>query len=193
MNESGRDVWIRAGLAALAAGGIDRVRVEVLAENLGVTKGGFYRRFRDRQHLLDALLETWATGRIAAIEQQTRPDGEAARDRLAAVIRLYAERNNAEAMAIELAIRQWARGDAQAADAVAAVDAARLKNVERLYAAAGLDAGHARTRAFLFYSFVFGQGLIQLDAKGPRRRDHLMEACAALLTDLEPLNNAPAT
>ncbi|MGO4715845.1 TetR/AcrR family transcriptional regulator [Bradyrhizobium sp. 2TAF24] len=187
MNDSGRDMWIRAGLAALAAGGIDRVRVEVLAESLGVTKGGFYRRFRDRQHLLDTLLETWATGRIAAIELQTRPDGQAARDRLAAVIHLYAERNNAEAMAIELAIRQWARRDAQAADAVAAVDAARLKNVERLYVAAGLGADDARARAFLFYSFVFGQGLIQLETKGPRHRDRLVEACALLLTDLAPL------
>ncbi|MBR1222023.1 TetR/AcrR family transcriptional regulator [Bradyrhizobium sp. U87765 SZCCT0131] len=188
MNENGRDVWIRAGLAALAAGGIDRVRVEVLAEGLGVTKGGFYRRFRDRRHLLDELLETWASGRIAAIEQHTRPDGEAARERLAAVIRLYAERNNAEAMAIELAIRQWARGDAQAAEAVASVDAARLKNVERLYATAGLDADEARARAFLFYSFVFGQGLIQLDARGPRRRDRLLEICATLLTGTDVLS-----
>ncbi|MEW6641554.1 MAG: TetR/AcrR family transcriptional regulator [Pseudomonadota bacterium] len=191
MSESGRDMWIKAGLAALAAGGIDRVRVEVLAESLGVTKGGFYRRFRDRQHLLDELLETWAAGRIAAIEQQTRPDGEAARERLTAIIRLFAERNNAEAMAIELAVRQWARRDAQAAEAVASVDAARLKNVERLYAAAGLGTEEARARAFLFYSFVFGQGLIQLDAKGPRRRDRLMEICALLLTDIAP-SSAPA-
>lgn len=191
MNESGRDVWIRAGLAALAAGGIDRVRVEVMADSLGVTKGGFYRRFRDRQHLLDELLDAWAAGRIAAIEQQTRPDGAAARERLAAIIRLFAERNNAEAMAIELAVRQWARRDPQAAEAVASVDAARLKNVERLYAAAGLGAEEARARAFLFYSFVFGQGLIQLDGKGPRRRDRLMETCAVLLTDIGP-PNAPA-
>ena len=33
---------------------------------LGVTKGGFYRRFKDRRALLDALLETWSAGRIAA-------------------------------------------------------------------------------------------------------------------------------
>jgi AcrR family transcriptional regulator len=187
MNENGRDVWIKAGFAALAAGGIDRVRVEVLAEGLGVTKGGFYRRFRDRRHLLDDMLATWSAGRIAAIEQQTRRDGDSARDRLMALIRLYAERINTEAMAVELAIRQWARTDEPAAAAVALVDSARLKNVARLYGAAGLSAEDARARAFLFYSFVFGQSLIQLEPSGARRRDRLMEACGALLTDTDTM------
>lgn len=187
MNENGRDVWIKAGLAALAAGGIDRVRVEVLAEGMGVTKGGFYRRFRDRRHLLDDMLAAWSAGRIAAIEQQTRRDGDSARDRLTALIRLYAERINTEAMAVELAIRQWARSDAPAAAAVAEVDTARLKNVAKLYGAAGLSVDDARARAFLFYSFVFGQSLIQLEADSPRRRARLLDACAALLTGTDSL------
>jgi hypothetical protein len=48
------------------------------------------------------------------------------------LIRLYAEFVNREGMAIELAIRQWARADRSAALAVADVDAARLKNVASL-------------------------------------------------------------
>ena len=43
-----QDTWIEAGFAELARSGVEGVRVEVLAKNLGVTKGGFYRRFRDR-------------------------------------------------------------------------------------------------------------------------------------------------
>ena len=50
------DVWIEAGFAEIARTGVDGVRVEVLAKNLGVTKGGFYRRFRDRAALLDGML-----------------------------------------------------------------------------------------------------------------------------------------
>ena len=41
----------------------------MLAKNLGVTKGGFYRRFRDRAALLEAMLQNWSAGRIAAIEK----------------------------------------------------------------------------------------------------------------------------
>jgi len=97
--------WIKAGFAELARSGVEGVRVEVLAKNLGVTKGGFYRRFKDRAALLDAMLQDWSTGRIAAIEQQASLEGETARERLEALIRLYSERMNTEGMAIELAIR----------------------------------------------------------------------------------------
>jgi hypothetical protein len=135
--------------------------------------------------------EIWSAGRIAAIEHQTRLDGATARERLRALIKLYAERLNTEAMAVELAIRQWARTDAAAAAAVASVDTARLKNVTRLYGALGLAADDARAQAFLFYSFVFGQSLIFLD-QGDRRRDRLLAACAARLTEIEPTDTTAA-
>src|ERR1700720_4676963 len=128
MTEGKSERWIEAGLAELARSGVEGVRVEVLAKNLGVTKGGFYRRFRDRAALLDGILRTWSAGRIAAIEAQTSLDGATARDRLRALIRLYSERMNTAGMAVELAIRQWASSDAAAASAVANVDAARLNN-----------------------------------------------------------------
>lgn len=176
------NVWIEAGFAELARSGVDGVRVEVLAKNLGVTKGGFYRQFRDRAALLDAMLQSWATGRIAAIEAQTSLDNETARDRLKALIRLYSERMNSEGMAVELAIRQWARADDAAAAAVASVDAARLKNVGQLYRATGLGAENADAQAFLFYSFIFGQSLL-FPERGPRKRAQLVAKSAEKLID----------
>jgi AcrR family transcriptional regulator len=181
-SDAKRDVWIEAGLAEMARGGIDGVRVEVLAKNLGVTKGGFYRRFADRAALLDGILRTWSSGRIAAIEKQTSLDGATARDRLRAVIRLYAERMNTEGMAIELAIRQWARSDDAAAAAVAGVDAARLKNVAHLYRATGMSAEEADAQAFLFYCFIFGQSLLFLE-RGPRKRAQLIAKSAEKLVE----------
>src|SRR5262245_48459887 len=99
--------WIEAGLKELGRGGVEAVRIEVVAQRLGVTKGGFYRRFKDRRALLDAILETWEHGRIAAIEKQAELGGANARERLRSLIRIYSERLNPEGMAIELAVRQW--------------------------------------------------------------------------------------
>jgi AcrR family transcriptional regulator len=183
-SDAKREVWVEAGLAEMARHGIDGVRVEVLAKNLGVTKGGFYRRFKDRAALLDGILRTWSAGRIAAIEKQTSLDGATARDRLSAVIQLYAERMNSQGMAIELAIRQWARSDAAAAAAVAAVDAARLKNVAHLYRATGMSAEEADAQAFLFYCFIFGQSLLFLE-RGPRKRAQLIAKAAEKLVEDE--------
>ena len=175
--------WIEAGLVELARSGVGGIRVEVLAKNLGVTKGGFYRRFRDRAALLEVILQAWSAGRIAAIEQQTSLDGASARDRLRALIRLYSERMNTAGMAVELAIRQWARSDQAAADAVASVDAARLRNVGQLYCATGLAPDEADAQAFLFYCFIFGQSLLFLE-RGPRKRAQLIaKSSETLLND----------
>jgi AcrR family transcriptional regulator len=179
----GSGKWIDAALAELAEGGIERVRVEVVAERLGVTKGGFYRRFRDRRALLDAMLETWHAGRIAVIHQQTTLADFTPRERLVSLVKLYSERVSAQGMAIELAIRQWARTDKPAAAAVARVDAARLKAVAELYRGLGLSAEDAHGRAVLFYAFIFGQSLLVLD-EPPRKRASLLAACAETLTDV---------
>ena len=103
--------------------------------------------------------------------------------RLKELVPQYSERVNTEGMAVELAIRQWARSDEAAAAAVASVDAARLQNVGQLYRAAGLAAEEADAQAFLFYCFIFGQSLLFLE-RGPRKRAQLIAKSAEkLLSD----------
>src|SRR5437773_11106340 len=93
--------WIEAGLKEIARTGVEGVRVEVLAKSLGVTKGGFYRRFRDRAALLEVMLRHWSEGRIASIEKHTSLDGASARERLKALIAPYSARMNTEGMAAQ--------------------------------------------------------------------------------------------
>jgi AcrR family transcriptional regulator len=176
--------WVAAALAELArGGGIDNVRVEVLAERMGVTKGGFYRRFRDRRALLDTMLETWRDGRIAAIQRQVEEGGKTPIDRLRFLGKIYTERANEQGMAIELAIRQWARGDDAAAAAVTAVDGARLKASASQFQSPGMSAQDADARAVLFYAFLFGQSMMFID-ESPRKRANLIAACLKALTDI---------
>lgn len=176
--------WVAAGLAELATGGgVDNVRVEVLAERLGVTKGGFYRRFKDRRALLDAMLETWRDGRISAIQRQAEEGGKTPVEKIRFLSRIYTERANEQGIAIELAIRQWARGDHAAAAAVGAVDATRLGVVGSLFQNAGMSAQDADARAVLFYAFLFGQSLMFMN-ESPRKRASLIATCLKALTDI---------
>ena len=179
----GSQDWISAALDVLAEGGVDGVRVEVVAQRLGVTKGGFYRRYRDRRALLDAMLETWVAGRIDAIQRQTELGAETPRERLRSLIRLFSERLNAQGLSIELAIRQWARSDEMAAAAVARVDKVRLASVAALYALLGFSETDAQARGVLFYTFIFGRGLLFLEGP-PQEHEALIEACAAALADV---------
>ena len=87
----GKQEWINAGLVALAAHGADAVRVERLAETLHVTKGSFYWHFKDRNELLQALLEAWQSRATRAIIDAVETRGGDARARLTTLFTIVAE------------------------------------------------------------------------------------------------------
>ena len=169
--------WIAAAFDALAEGGIDAVRVEPLAKSLAITKGSFYWHFADRRALIDAMLAAWTEGRIAAIRQQTE------RGEPAAVLRtladLYTRHANLRGLAIELAIRSLARTGEPAAKAVREVDRERLAHVGKLFAALGWPRTEAQARAILFYSYLFGQSLLDAQIVPPAARDEAVHALIA--------------
>ena len=170
--------WIAAALEALAAGGIEAVRVEPLAKALAVTKGSFYWHFADRRELIDAVVTQWTEGRVAAIRVQASSGGraDAVLRRLA---RLYTHRGNVRGLAVELAIRGFAHVDGRAALAVRRVDRERLDDVARLFVHLGWSDADARARAVLFYSYLFGQSLLDGRTVPPGARER---AVGALLT-----------
>ncbi|MCK6411146.1 MAG: TetR/AcrR family transcriptional regulator [Azonexus sp.] len=155
--------WVDAAIDVLASEGIAGLRIEVLAKRCGVTKGSFYWHFRDRQALLDAVLERWREGRIRDIEKTTAGLPGAEVEQLHHVIEVYGANPNRKGMAIELAVRDWARHDAQAAAVVEAVDLYRLECTQRLFIAKGMSAADAKSRSLLLYACVFGLSLMHYD------------------------------
>src|SRR5574343_634245 len=152
--------WIDIAIDVLAKEGVTGLRIEVLAKRCGVTKGSFYWHFKDRQALLDAVLEHWKIGRIRDIEKTTAvaPGGE--REQLLYAIELYGANRNRKGMSIELAVRDWARHDPHAAAFVEAVDLYRLECTRKLFVAAGMSDAEAKSRSMLLYACVFGLSLM---------------------------------
>jgi len=169
-----RDAWIRGAIDVVAADGVDGLRVEVLAKKLGVTKGSFYWHFKDRRDLLDAVLATWKDGRIRDIRKQTAAQPGAELAALQHTIEVYAAAKNRKGVAIEAALRMWARQDAPTAAIVEEVDATRLDCTQALFLALGLPAAEAKARSVLLYAYVFGFsmmqcGQFQMDAAATKR------------------------
>lgn len=158
-----RAAWIKGALTVLAEDGPAGLRVEVLAKKLHVTKGSFYWHFKDRRDLIDAVLDEWKDGRIRDIRKQTaaQPGGELTA--LRHTIDVYSASRNRKGLPIELAVREWARRDARAAEVVEEVDAERLACAARLFQARGLSAAEAAARSVLLYAYVFGFSLMRCD------------------------------
>ena len=169
-----RTEWINAAVDLLANAGIDGLRVEVLAKNMKVTKGSFYWHFKDRQDLLTGILAFWREGRIRDIEKQSAALPGQERTQLKHLIEVYSAARNRKGMAIELAMRDWARRDSAVLAIVEEVETYRLDCTSRLFQSAGLNEREAKARSLLLYAYVFGQSLMhyeRFDEKVPALRE----------------------
>jgi AcrR family transcriptional regulator len=77
-----RSNWIEEGLRALAAGGPEAVRIELLARALGVTRGGFYWHFEHRRALLEEILDAWERLSVDEVIERVESEGGDARAKL---------------------------------------------------------------------------------------------------------------
>lgn len=165
--------WIDAGLRALAAAGPDAVRIESLAQALGVSKGGFYWHFDGRPALLEEMLDQWE--RVMIDEVIERVDDEPGDDTRAKLRRLFAlamdrglpgDANNPDApspMEVELAIRDWARRDQAVAARLAHVDNRRMEYMRKLFGDLCPDAEEVEVRCLLAFSLFVGSHFIAAD------------------------------
>src|SRR5437660_1306253 len=117
--------WIEEGLRALAAGGPEAVRVETLAQALGVTKGGFYWHFEDRRALLKAMVESWERLVIDEVIEQVEREGADARAKLKHLFNLALSLS--DVFDIELAIRDWGRRERAIAKRLKRIDNRRME------------------------------------------------------------------
>jgi AcrR family transcriptional regulator len=171
-----RSQWLTAGLDALRKGGVAAVRVERLADAVGVTKGSFYHHFRDRGALLEEVLEYWAREMTDAEFERI----QTLRGGLAARLIALAEDVLQKGMGrYDPAVRAWARQDRKVAAAVAQVDRRRIKALAGFFEDGGFAAAEARVRARTFYTFLLGEPQV----RAPAREAGELEKMVRILSD----------
>jgi AcrR family transcriptional regulator len=166
-----RSSWIDAGLRALAAGGPDGVRIEVLAQELGVTRGGFYWYFRGRQAFLEEMLDTWERRSTDEVLERVEREGGEAKDKVRRAGTLTFSR---ELLPIDLAIRDWARRDRSVAKRLRRVDNRRMEYLRSLIATFCSDPDDVEARSMLAFSLAIGNHFIAVD-HGERSRRQVLE------------------
>jgi AcrR family transcriptional regulator len=169
-----RESWMQEGMRALADGGPDAVRVESLAQSLGVTKGGFYWNFADRRALLDALLDTWESVVVEEVIERVEGEGGDARRRLRRLFSLVSSGEAREPLRVELAIRDWARRDEAVAKRLRRVDNRRMDYMRSLFRDFCPDDDEVEVRCLVVFALFVGSRLIEAEHKG-RNRDEVLQ------------------
>lgn len=158
-----RERWIDQGLSALAAGGVDAVRVEALAAALGVTKGGFYGYFADRAALLTAMLDRWERASVDEVLERV----DAAGGDLVEQARLAGRLSfSSDALPVDLAVRAWARRDPEVAERLRRVDGRRMQLLREAIGTTVSDPLEVEARALLAFCMAIGWHFLAADHPG---------------------------
>ncbi|TWF93863.1 TetR/AcrR family transcriptional regulator [Saccharopolyspora dendranthemae] len=174
-----REKWVEQALQALAAGGIDAVRVEALAKALGVTKGGFYGYFTDRDALLEAMLEAWERESVDDVLDRIEREGGSALDkaRLAGQLTFSGDR----LLSVDLAVRDWARRDEAVAERLRRVDNRRMQLLRDAISTRCSDPEEVEARSLLAFCAAIGNHFLAADHPGQTRAQVLARAGDLLL------------
>jgi AcrR family transcriptional regulator len=139
-NRLGPTEWVNAGLKALAKFGYAALKADTLANRLRVSRGSFYWHFAHVPAFHAAILRRW---REIALETILDRIEGAPDDRLdAALTRAFSTDTETER-----AVRAWATFDEQANSAVEAVDAERIRYLQKLLTDIGVPSKAAESRA----------------------------------------------
>ena len=155
--------WLAAAMEVFIREGIDAVRITRLAEELGVTRGGFYWHFANRDDLITALVDYWQEKNTSAIvdsfdnitnlKQGIFQFFETCLD-----VKKFDPR-------LDLAIREWARRSSEIRDHVDEADQARVQAITDFFVRFDYPMPEAFIRARVLY---FAQiGFYALDVKEP--------------------------
>jgi AcrR family transcriptional regulator len=144
--------WVDAGFTILGEDGINGVKIDRMAERLGVTKGSFYWHFNDVDDFLGALAGKWS-GEMGSRYLATAgaPDEDASihmRNRL----RVFLSR---QVRLLDREMRNWARTDERARAALESTDRMIFERITSDLLELGFGAEEARWRAsVIFYASI---------------------------------------
>lgn len=151
-----RDDWVAAGLAALTEDGPARLKADVLARRLKVSRGSFYWHFKDLGDFHQAVLDRWIRAAVEEPYANAAGPGETPADPRAALASLIEDALSAP-IRMERAVLAWAVGHKPAAAAVDQVNRRRIALLEGLLRAMGQPEATAQARAALLCSVYLGR------------------------------------
>ncbi len=156
-----KNEWLEAGLKMLAAQGVDKLTIGSLSRTVGVAKTSFYWHFKDRQDLLDHMLEYWVSAFNTVLTDKPELIALAPRQRLQAITDTVIGQ---ELVKYELAIRAWGSHDKSAQVVFDSMHCRRMAVIKQAFAGAGFDELEQENRAQVFNCYLNWGNVMQGDA-----------------------------
>ncbi|MFT8791020.1 TetR/AcrR family transcriptional regulator [Komagataeibacter saccharivorans] len=149
------EIWLDTAYDALIESGVDAVRILPLARKLNLSRTSFYWYFKDRDHLLSALIERWRTKNTGALAARAQAYAETIVEATLNVCDCWIDNNLFDAQ-FEFAIRSWGLQSTALAQEISQTDATRIDMLADMFTRFGYGQGEAETRARTIYLLQIG-------------------------------------
>ncbi len=174
--------WVDAGSDLLVKETVRGIRIDALCAQLGVTKGSFYWHFGGRGDFLAAILKSWRARMTENIIERLDRLGDSATERLRRLFELPRRPRSERFARIEQSVRDWARSDVRAREAMRDVDVERLGYYRAQFEALGMDRSTAELRAYIAYSVMMGDSVLRQSLDSDAFSGDLVDEVMRLLT-----------
>lgn len=156
-----REVWLAAAKQAFLETGLDAVKIQPLASHLALSRTSFYWFFKDRNALLDALLEDWETINTGAFIDACAAYAETITEAILNLIVVFHDVEVFEPQ-LDFAIRGWAHQSDAVMVRVNAADERRLDAIGSMFLRFGFSPDEADVRARTVYLTQIGYISMQI-------------------------------
>ncbi|MBV9910902.1 MAG: TetR/AcrR family transcriptional regulator [Hyphomicrobiales bacterium] len=156
-----REDWLDLALSTLAVEGVDHVTVLSLSERLGVSRSSFYWYFKNRDELLDALLDRWERLNTRSIVAEAEEPAATVNEAVCNVFRCWVN-SLIFSPRLDFAVREWARRSAHVRRALDRSDRVRTEAVKALFVRFGYEDEDALVRARALYYMQIGYYALDL-------------------------------
>lgn len=146
MNDTGwrgsPEVWLEAAYETLLESGVDAVKILPLAKRLRLSRTSFYWFFKDREELLEALVERWQDKNTGNLVGRSEAYAESLAEAMLNVFDCWLDSDLFDSQ-FEFAVRSWALQSDDLLAKVQEADRTRVAALTRMFE----RFGHAETTA----------------------------------------------
>jgi len=162
-----KDQWLQAALDSLLETGVNGIAVERLARKLGTSKSGFYWHFKNRNDLLDHILNYWEAEFTNTVINNISHLDESAEKKLQITSEMIMQHQLGK---YDMAFRTWGNEDNEVRNKIKKIDRKRLKYICRLFSDLGFRGEEPENRASLFILYHAYLDSMFLDDSTEKRR-----------------------
>ncbi|MFN3954008.1 MAG: TetR/AcrR family transcriptional regulator [Pararhodobacter sp.] len=156
-----RELWLAAAKQALIETGLEAVKIQPLASRLKISRTSFYWFFKDRNALLEALLEEWEAKNTNAFLNACDAYAETVAEGVLNLITVFLDEDLFEPR-LDFAVRGWAHQSDAVMARVNTADERRLAAIRAMFERLGIRGEEADVRARTVYLVQIGYIAMQV-------------------------------